>query len=176
MFDAMVQVKGGMVRNRAGRYCVAPGEVRVGRLTEPSDSPQLAMPLPRIRHPMSKKRQGYLPSVSRLIVTASSERKVADATPPLANDGFIDGAAIELGHSGGAAMGGPRAWAAQGFYRYQLVRPCLLRRRSGILQRDLMVTCPARLQCWIECTVVDVTGAVGGRSRRLRRLNSVEFS
>ena len=87
-------MKGGMVRNRAGRYCVAPGEVRVGRLTEPSDSPQLAMPLPRRRHSMSKKRQGYLPSVPRLIVTASSERKVADATPLLANDGFIDGAAI----------------------------------------------------------------------------------
>ena len=101
-------MKGGMVRNRAGRYCVAPGEVRVGRLTEPSDSPHLAMPLPRRRHPMSKKRQGYLPSVPRLIVTASSERKVADATPPLANDAFIAGAAIELGHSGGAAMGGPR--------------------------------------------------------------------
>jgi hypothetical protein len=66
-------MKGGVVRNRA---------------------PQLAMPLPRRRHSMSKKRQGYLPSVPRLIVTASSERKVADATPLLANDGFIDGAAI----------------------------------------------------------------------------------
>ena len=71
---------------------------------------------------------------------------------------------------------GREHWAAQGCHRYQLVRPCLLRRRSGLLQRDLMVTCPARLQCWIECKVVDVTGAVGGRSRRLRRLNSVEFS